>query len=237
MAILISLLLLATASFVSASKGQPKPIDLTVKALGANRTIIVGLSYNISGVVTNPEPCKNASITECLPLLQSAQNPAQSDSVIVKWSYNQTALPKVAENVTGIELRACYSPVAIKLRAWRQDRFVQNPANSKTCKYVITKKALLNASAGNGTTTWKLPNNVPVSSLNVRAYTVCGTDSNGKNVYCAYGQSPGYFAVDSWDSVPSWLIATCIPMMCVGPGIFVVYVVVKLVRRKRKQVV
>lgn len=69
---------------------------------------------------------------------------------------------------------------------------------------------------------------MPEAQFFIRAYTVCGKNEDGKNLYCAWGESVGQrFAVRSWDSVPTWLLAVTIPCMCVGPLVLAAYTVYK----------
>lgn len=74
---------------------------------------------------------------------------------------------------------------------------------------------------------------MPEATYFIRAYTVCGKE-DGFNVYCAWGESFAQrFTVQSWSSVPGWLIGATVPCMCVGPAIFVLYAAVKMLRKKK----
>ncbi len=77
---------------------------------------------------------------------------------------------------------------------------------------------------------------LPEAQYFIRAYTVCGKNEDGKNLYCAWGESVGQrFAVQSWEAVPTWLLATTIPCMCVGPIILAAYTVYKFAFAKKNQ--
>lgn len=195
-------------------------LDATVDALGSTQKLSVELGFVIGGVESNPAPCTNTS-ANCVPQLQVAENPAQSDVLIVRYAFNTTFMPGVSENISGIDLRACFAPVSQTDRGWRKDKYAINPAKSNQCKMLLNKKGAL--APQDGVFRWSLPNSLPPeATYNIRAFTICGYDGDTPT-YCSWGQSRGYFASVGWNSVPSWLIAVTVPLICVGPAILVMY--------------
>lgn len=212
---------LALAAIIPACYG----LDATVTELGPTQALIVKVSYIIDGVEVSPAPCNYTGKClpapapcendgNCLPVLGTEQTVANADKVVVSFSFN-SSFPDAKKGVTGIDLRACYSPVSMVDRPWRKDKKAINPSESNQCKKLMNKAAPLPAE--DGTFTWTLPNNLPGAIFNVRAYTVCGMDGDDKK-YCSWGQSKGYFQTTIWDTVPTWLVVTTIPLMCLGPA-------------------
>lgn len=194
-------------------------LDTTVATLGAEQGIFVELAYVIAGVPSDPEPCLAPNGT-CLPVLQMEQTVAEADRVVISWTLDESNPNVTLSSNTGIALRACYSNTSQTDRPWRQDKKVINPVNSNQCKKLITSTPL---PFSNGTMVWQLPNSLPAAVFNIRAYTVCTAENATTVQYCAWGQSPGFFQTDMWDTTPGWLIAVTIPLICLGPVLMVVY--------------
>jgi hypothetical protein len=192
-------------------------LDTTVATLGPQQGLVVGLKYIINGVESDPAPVNYTG--PGLPVLQSAENPKLSDTVIISYAINGSNPNATNDANTGIALRACFAKSSAKDRPWRNDKKVINPSESNQCKKLITKTPL---PLGNGTFVWKLPNNLPAAIYNIRAYTVCGTVDD-KPKYCSWGQSPGYYQTNIWDTVPSWLLGVTVPLICLGPTLLVMY--------------
>lgn len=205
-------------------------LDSTIDTFGTDQQLIVELAFNVSGMYDDPPPCISPLDTECLPVLQSKENPAHSSKLIVTYSFNESFSNGTDADLTGIVLRACYANVSQTDRPWRKDKKVVNPSMSNQCKTIINKLTALPAE--NGTFTWSLPNNLAPATYYVRAYTVCG-NNDGTVIYCSWGQSQGYFVVESWDSVPGWLVATTIPLICLGPTCLALYFGWSVIAKKR----
>lgn len=94
----------------------------------------------------------------------------------------------------------------------------------KQCPWPIAKKLPAPTTSPSQTITWELPEDLPMSSMFVRAYVML-LNANGTNNPVAYGNATTYFRVDMINSRPHSLISATIGLCFVGPFLLTVFLV------------
>ena len=91
----------------------------------------------------------------------------------------------------------------------------------KQCPWLIAKKLPAPTASPGAQVTWKLPEDLPMSSMFVRAYVML-LAANGTNNPVAYGNATTYFMVERINSRPQSLISATIGLCFVGPFLLTV---------------
>jgi hypothetical protein len=206
----LTLLTLALAACTAAAQAWSDPT--TLAKIGPQK-LTVDLTYTLGGVA-GPASCNQTTLNApCLTKLQAGE---QDEVVQVSYALR----PGFDVNSTAyVQLKACYSPYSQYDRPWRR----ANPiiAKDRACAFPIKS----NLPPSQGSATYYAHEEVPHSTLFVRAYVMCPASAPGApagipaNAHwpCAYGQSQTYFQVQPINSRPSSLVGGAIGCIIAGP--------------------
>jgi len=144
---------------------------------------------------------------------------------------NYSVLPNATLDATShVILKACYSPIATRDRAWRKANNIL--VLDHQCSFAINTPQTLPPTTGSAM--WSPPDTVPNAAYFIRAYAVCKNATFGSSP-CGFGNSVGYFQINQIDSRPHNMIGAIIGMAFAGPVIFFVYFAAdSFIQKKRK---